>query len=55
VGTLLEVGHGKRPPEWIEEMLEARSRRVAGPVIPAAGLFLVGVDYPEESPARRQP
>ncbi len=55
VGTLLEVGHGKRPPEWIEEMLEARNRRVAGPVIPPTGLFLVGVDYPEESPARRQP
>lgn len=49
VGTLLEVGWGKHPPEWIDEMLDARSRRSAGPVIPPTGLFLVGVDYPEQS------
>lgn len=49
-GTLLEVGLGKQPVEWITEVLEARDRRLAGPVIPPTGLFLVGVDYPDGSP-----
>jgi tRNA U38,U39,U40 pseudouridine synthase TruA len=48
VGTLLEIGQGKRPPEWIEEVLVARDRRAAGPVIAARGLCLVAVDYPTE-------
>jgi tRNA pseudouridine38-40 synthase len=47
VGSLLEVGWGKRPPEWLGEVLAARNRRVAGPVVAAKGLFLVAVDYPE--------
>lgn len=47
VGTLLEVGWGKRPPEWVDEVIEARDRRVAGPVIASRGLFLVAVDYPD--------
>lgn len=48
VGTLLEVGWGNRPPEWIPEVIAARDRRVAGPVIAPQGLFLVRVDYPGE-------
>lgn len=50
VGTLLEVGWGKQPPEWIPGMLEARDRSLAGPVIPPRGLFLVAVDYPVDAP-----
>ncbi|NNE44771.1 MAG: tRNA pseudouridine(38-40) synthase TruA [Gemmatimonadetes bacterium] len=50
VGTLLEVGWGNRPPEWIHEVVEARDRRVAGPVIAPQGLFLVRVEYPGDSP-----
>ncbi len=46
VGTLLEVGWGKRPPEWIDEVLEARDRRLAGPVVAPRGLILTAVDYP---------
>jgi tRNA pseudouridine38-40 synthase len=46
VGTLLEVGWGNRPPEWIPEVIAARNRRAAGPVIAPQGLFLVRVDYP---------
>ena len=52
VGTLLEVGRGKRPPEWVDEVLEARDRRVAGPVVPPTGLFLVAVEYPGDGPRR---
>ncbi len=40
VGTLLEVGAGRRPPAWVVEVLAARDRRRAGPTAPACGLTL---------------
>jgi tRNA pseudouridine38-40 synthase len=45
VGTLVEVGRGRRPAEWLREVIESRDRAHAGPTAPAEGLFLVGVDY----------
>ncbi len=45
VGTLLEVGRGARPPEWIAQVLAARDRTAAGPTAPPHGLHLVRVDY----------
>jgi tRNA pseudouridine38-40 synthase len=45
VGTLVEVGRGKRPPSWVAEVLAARDRRVAGMTAPPQGLFLVSVEY----------
>jgi tRNA pseudouridine38-40 synthase len=50
VGTLLEVGRGKQPPEWVDDIIEARDRRKAGPVVPPTGLFLVAVEYPGDAP-----
>ena len=44
-GTLLEVGFGKRTPESMEELLEAKKRALAGPTAPAKGLCLIRVDY----------
>lgn len=44
-GTLVEVGRGARPPEWVAEALAARNRAAAGQTAPAQGLVLVGVDY----------
>ncbi len=46
VGSLLEVGAGKREPEWIEEMLQKRDRSLAGQSVPGNALFLVAVRYP---------
>ena len=46
VGTLVEVGRGKHPPEWIDEVIARRNRDAAGPTAPAHGLFLLRVDYP---------
>ena len=46
VGALVYVGSGRRPPEWIGELLEARNRTRAAPTFSAAGLYLAGVDYP---------
>ena len=45
VGTLLEVGQGKRSPEEIPGILEARDRTKAGYTAPAKGLCLTRVDY----------
>lgn len=44
-GTLLEVGFGKRTPESMPELIEAKSRSLAGFTAPAKGLCLVKVDY----------
>ena len=46
-GTLVEVGRGKLRPEEIDAILAGRDRRRAGPTLPARGLFLVRVDYPD--------
>jgi tRNA pseudouridine38-40 synthase len=46
VGTLVEVGLGKRTPESMGPLLAARDRRQAGATAPAKGLFLVAVFYP---------
>lgn len=45
VGTLLEVGSGKRQPEEMKSILETKSRSAAGFTAPAQGLFLVQVTY----------
>lgn len=44
-GTLLEVGMGKRTPESMEALLEAKNRAMAGVTAPAQGLCLMKVDY----------
>jgi tRNA pseudouridine38-40 synthase len=44
-GTLVWVGCGKRPPEWVARVLDAESRTEAGPTAPPQGLFLVAVRY----------
>jgi len=46
VGSLLLVGCGERPPEWIAELLEKRDRTKAGPTAPSAGLLFLGPLYP---------
>ena len=45
VGTLVEVGHGKRTPQAIAELLESRDRARAGPTAPPHGLVLDEVFY----------
>jgi tRNA pseudouridine38-40 synthase len=48
VGTLLEIGMGKYPPEHMEKVISACDRAAAGPTAPAQGLMLVQVEYPEQ-------
>ncbi len=44
-GSLVDVGRGFRPPEWMAEALAARDRRQAGPTAPPHGLCLDRVLY----------
>ena len=46
-GTLVEAGLHKRTPESIPALLASRDRRRAGQTLPAKGLFLEDVAYPE--------
>ncbi|MBQ4284938.1 MAG: tRNA pseudouridine synthase A [Bacteroidales bacterium] len=45
VGTLIDVGRGKRSPESMTALLESRDRCSAGESVPARALFLVDVRY----------
>ncbi|MDH7600858.1 MAG: tRNA pseudouridine(38-40) synthase TruA [Armatimonadota bacterium] len=45
VGTLVEIGVGKRSVSEMREILESRDRRAAGKTAPPQGLFLVEVEY----------
>lgn len=47
VGTLLNVGLGKLRVEDIDRILESKNRSEAGYSVPANGLYLVKVEYPE--------
>lgn len=46
VGALVEVGRGKRDPEWLRTLVDRPSRSHGVPVVPACGLTLEGVEYP---------
>lgn len=45
VGSLVEVGRGKKDPEWIKSLVESGTRSDAGMSVPGNALFLCGVDY----------
>lgn len=47
VGTLLEVGKGKISIEEFKNIIEQKDRCKAGSSVPAHGLFLVRVKYPD--------
>ena len=46
-GTLLEVGKGTITPNEIVNIIASKNRRKAGPTLPACGLYLVEVKYPD--------
>lgn len=47
VGTLLQVGLGKMPVEEMHTIIKSRDRKKAGASVPAKGLFLTDIKYPE--------
>jgi tRNA pseudouridine38-40 synthase len=52
VGTLVEVGNGRREAGSMAALLDSRDRVASGPTAPAHGLILVHVAYPPPSAAR---
>jgi tRNA pseudouridine38-40 synthase len=47
VGTLLEVGRSKMTVEEFKAVIEAKNRCKAGSSVPAHGLYLVDIQYPD--------
>ena len=45
VGSLIEVGRGKKEPEWIAELIAKGSRSDAGSSVPGKALFFTGAKY----------
>ena len=45
-GTLIAIGQGERPVDWVPELLAQRDRRCAGITAPPHGLYFTGVRYP---------
>lgn len=54
-GSLLLVGTGEKPKEWLAEVLEAKDRTVAGATAKAEGLYLVDVTYPAQHELPKPP
>jgi tRNA pseudouridine38-40 synthase len=52
VGTLVEIGRGRRPAQAMAAILDSRQRQQAGPTAPPQGLFLVRVAYAAAPPAK---
>jgi tRNA pseudouridine38-40 synthase len=47
VGSLIPIGRGVKDAQWLQDVLNARDRKKAGPTAPASGLFLYQVEYPK--------
>ena len=45
VGSLIEVGRGKKDPSWISELIASGSRSAAGQSVPGNALFFTGAEY----------
>lgn len=46
-GSLMEIGMGNKPVDWMGELLQGKDRRKAGMTAAPDGLYLVGVGYSE--------
>jgi len=47
-GSLIAVGTGDQPGDWLAAVLASRDRRRAGITAPAGGLYFLRIDYPPE-------
>ena len=45
VGTLIYVGKGKHPPEWVRKVLVSKNRGEAAPTFGPEGLYLEKIEY----------
>ncbi|WP_166823598.1 tRNA pseudouridine(38-40) synthase TruA [Thalassoroseus pseudoceratinae] len=49
VGTLVKVGRGRWEPDRVRTIIDQQDRSQAGETAPACGLYLVNVEYPDQS------
>ncbi|MDP5030247.1 MAG: tRNA pseudouridine(38-40) synthase TruA [Paraglaciecola sp.] len=54
-GSLLLIGSGERPVDWLKTLLEEKDRTKAGATAKPNGLYLVDVSYPETFDLPRKP
>lgn len=47
-GVLMAVGNGKRPVEWVSELLSEKNRALGAETAPPYGLYLMDVSYDPE-------
>ncbi len=47
MGCLLAIGQGRYPPDWLAEVVAARSRAAAAPTFSPDGLYFLGPVYPD--------
>ena len=45
VGTLVYVGKGKHPPQWVSQVLDSKDRAKAAPTFGPEGLYLERIEY----------
>lgn len=45
VGSLIYVGKGKHPPQWVAEVLASKNRAGAAPTFGPEGLYLEAIEY----------
>ena len=45
VGSLIEVGRGKKDPSWILDLIVSGNRSDAGSSVPGEPLFFTGAEY----------
>lgn len=55
VGSLIVVGTGNQPPEWMEQILAGKDRSKAAPTFMPDGLYLARIDYDPKWGLPQQP
>lgn len=48
VGSLIFIGNGKKPSDWLKEVLEGRDRQHAAPTFSPDGLYLAKIEYDQK-------
>ena len=54
-GVLLQIGAGRQAEDWTSELLEVKSRKMAGVTAPPDGLYLGAVFYPNRYGLSKHP
>lgn len=54
-GVLMQIGSGKQPVSWADDLLQIKDRAQGGITAPSSGLYLGGVLYPEQYGINKHP